>query len=261
MMVDLSPVQAGQMQDDLALQPGDQITLLSRYRGMATLRGEVKETGEKPLSGPTQLLDFIRLSGGGFTADADATEIELMRAGQPLQKIDLEEVASGQRASNDPSLEVLPGDVVFVPNDEKKRFSIVGGVRKPGAYPVKPGMTLMDAVFTAEGFTPTASLKQFILAPADPADDRLQALKASVVPAKGSGKKSADPKSALAPSANSLALIDYKKLQTGELNFPLRPGDRILVPEEAPHQPRQSFLDSALRLLPFASLFLVGGGR
>jgi polysaccharide biosynthesis/export protein len=65
LVIDLSPVQSGQMKDDLELQPGDQVTVSSRYRGTATLRGEVKDPGEKPLTDRTKLLDFIRVSGGG----------------------------------------------------------------------------------------------------------------------------------------------------------------------------------------------------
>jgi protein involved in polysaccharide export with SLBB domain len=260
LIVDLSQVRTGQLKDDLELQPGDQITVMSRYRGAATLRGEVKAPGEKPLTGRTQLLDLIRIAGGGFTENADPTAVEILRDGQPNQKINLDTVASGSQNSDDPKLEVLPGDVIFVPNNENNRFAIIGGVRQPGAYRLKTGMSLIDAIFAAQGFSQTATQKQIIVAPDNPSDERFKSFQT----ANGSGK--AKPSSAAQnptapggpPAADSkLFVVDYKKVLSGEQNIALRPGDRILVPEEFPRQPKAGILDSALRLLPFASLFLI----
>jgi protein involved in polysaccharide export with SLBB domain len=338
MVLDLSRVRTGQLKDDLKLQEGDQLTVMSKFAGTATLRGEVTTPGEKDLNGETQLWDFILKAGGGFTEKADRTRVQLVREGQPTQVIDLVEISSGVRRSDDPKLrvqpgdvifvptgtailrgavetpgekvlgntrqlgdfirsqgggftsladrtrvqiirdgktvqtvdltqvangqlspddpklEVLPGDTVFVPNDEKNRFVIVGGVKKPGSYPVKPGMSIFDALQSAEGFSERASRKKIVIAPADRFGPDGQ-LKPPSNGGKSRGKKAENPEDL------GLVVVDLKKLQSGDEKqyVAIHPGDRIFIPEEPPQDGRRrkpSFLESVTRLLPFASLFM-----
>lgn len=341
MVLDLSRVRTGQLKDDLKLEEGDQLTVMSRFAGTATVRGEVTTPGEKDLNGSTQLWDFILKSGGGFTEKADRKRVQIVRDGQPAQVVDLVEissgtrrsddpkllvepgdvifvptgaavlrgevttpgekvlgvsrqlgdfirsqgggftdladkrkvqiirdgktvetvdltqVASGQRSPDDPRLEVLPGDTVFVPNDEKNRFVIVGGVKKPGSYPVTPGMSIFDALQSAEGFSERATRKKIVIAPADRFGPDGQ-LKTVAAPTGKKGKK------AEAPEDLGLVVVDLKKLQSGDEKqyVAINAGDRIFIPEDPPQDARRrkpSFLESVTRLLPFASLFMGAG--
>jgi protein involved in polysaccharide export with SLBB domain len=46
---------------------------------------------------------------------------------------------------------------VFVEQSNSKRISVIGAVAKPGTFPIIPGMTVVQAVSNAGGFTPLAS--------------------------------------------------------------------------------------------------------
>ncbi len=46
---------------------------------------------------------------------------------------------------------------VFVKEYNSKRISVVGAVHKPGTFPMTPGMTVVQAISMASGFTPMAS--------------------------------------------------------------------------------------------------------
>jgi protein involved in polysaccharide export with SLBB domain len=340
LMVDLTNARRGIIKDDLPLQEGDELTVLSKFAGTATIRGEVKTPGEKELSGQTQLWDFVLTAGGGFSDKADRKRVQVIREGEPTRALDLlavergikrsddpeyeiragdlvfvptatanirgevktggerpigthtqlydfimiaaggfnedadrtnvmikrgdkeitvniTEVANGTRSPDDPALEVLPGDQIFVPNNEKKLFVIVGGVAKPGRYPVRPSMTLLDALAEAGNLSPNASKKQFVVAPAE--------LFNPDGTVKGLPK---DPKEAAAlaqkakkdPSALGMRVVDIKALIKGDptQNVPVNPGDRILVPEEPPRQQRNkpSFLQSILQMVPLAGMFM-----
>lgn len=50
-----------------------------------------------------------------------------------------------------------PNVSVFVEQTNSKRISIIGAVAKPGTLPIVPGMTVVQAVSSAGGFTPLAS--------------------------------------------------------------------------------------------------------
>jgi polysaccharide export outer membrane protein len=52
-----------------------------------------------------------------------------------------------------------PQVTVIVTIINSQRFYILGEVMKPGAYPMLPGMTVMQALSSASGFTPFAKMK------------------------------------------------------------------------------------------------------
>ena len=341
LLIDLSAVRSGQLKDDLELQEGDQLTVMSKFSGTATIRGEVRTPGEKDLNGPTQLWDFLLKEAGGFTDKADRTRVQIIRPGQTMRTIDFIKVANGVIRTDDPQLAIQggdtifvpmgvaqlsgavktagdhplgtvtsvrdfiaggggladnadtthvelrrdgklvkvinltdvhagspddpetmlrPGDVVMVPTNEKNLFAIVGGVKKPGTFPVKPGMTLLDAVAAADGFTEKATHKQFVVAPAALYGPDGKPKQPLVGPADKKGKsKGADP-SAL----NGMIVVDYKLLLKGDpkQNVAINPGDRILIPEDIvnPNQRHKpSFLQSIMQMVPLAGMFMTGG--
>ncbi len=370
--VDLSKVRAGQLKDDLELQEGDRITVQSKFSGTATLGGEVETPGEKELLGQTQILEFIRSSGGGLkpgadrrrvqvirgsgdpvvidltaiergdrrsddpmlevrpgdrifvptstatlagqvknlgvkslgdstsvydfinnaggglTDKADPARVQIRRNGKLLRTVDLTRVSAGLISSDDPDLQIEPGDIVFVPDDSRSRFVILGGVTKPGAYAVKPGMTLMDAVSAAENFSTTFDRKRILIAPGtlynekgeftagdaeagsaeepaagkQPAEDadspkgrKPEASRDNQEKKRRGGKRKTVQED---PEAYGVKVVDYKKLVKGDLtqNPTIRPGDRILVAERDPQQQRDNFgggiLGGLARLLFFA---------
>jgi polysaccharide export outer membrane protein len=104
--------------------------------------GEVQKPGEYPYAAGLSALNAIA-TAGGFTPLADQTTINIKRAGGLNWDV----------LPLDGSVQIGPGDTVRV---EKGAFYILGEVQKAGAYPYSPGMTVLRAVATAEGWTPRA---------------------------------------------------------------------------------------------------------
>lgn len=52
---------------------------------------------------------------------------------------------------------------VFVEQTNSKRISVIGAVAKPGTFPMIPGMTVVQAVSNAGGFTPLASKDETVV--------------------------------------------------------------------------------------------------
>lgn len=118
-------------EEDTTLGPGDVF--------------DVNVFGEKELSakyqiGPDGTIRFPFLgvvSVGGKQADAIAQEI-----GRELK---------------DRKILLDPHVSVFVAQSNSKRISVIGAVAKPGTFPIITGMTVVQAVSNAGGFTPLAN--------------------------------------------------------------------------------------------------------
>jgi protein involved in polysaccharide export with SLBB domain len=129
----------------------------------------VKSPGTKVIGEASNIYDFIINVGGDFTEDADRTSVTVTREGKDgkqEKKIDFTELSSGVRSLDDPELQILPGDSIFVPDTSRKQFTIVGGVQKGGPYPCGKGIPLIDAIDKAGGFSERFDYKRIIIAPA-----------------------------------------------------------------------------------------------
>jgi protein involved in polysaccharide export with SLBB domain len=254
--VNVAEVINGQRRADdpeLQVRAGDTVFIPS---AKAILRGEVKAPGEKAIGATDNLWDFISSAGGGFTDAADRSKVQIIRGDKVVRTVDFTQLTRGAGNGQSPELEVQPGDIVFVPNDEPARFAIVGGVKNPGRYPARPGMTLLDAVAAAGGFTDKVTHKQFVIAPADSYDAEGK-FKGKLPGSGKSGKPKKEDDEDLA--TYGLKVVEYKRLIKGDpsQNVVIRPGDRVLIPEDQPDQKSRGggVFGSILRLIGVAGMF------
>ena len=56
-----------------------------------------------------------------------------------------------------------PDDLIFIPDNFDKRIIVVGAVRTPSVIPYREGLTALDAVLSAGGFTEFASQNSVIV--------------------------------------------------------------------------------------------------
>lgn len=106
--------------------------------------GEVKNPGEYAYTSGLTLLNAIA-QAGGFTPLANTSTIAIKRPG-----------AEGElRAVVQAGMPISPGDTLRV---EKAAVYIIGEVKRPGEYPIPPGLNLVTAVAQAEGYTELADL-------------------------------------------------------------------------------------------------------
>lgn len=125
--------------------------------------GEVRAPGPYQFAGDLSLIEA--LARAGSTATTAAPQVLVIRPAQntessgpilPTDKADAEVIrislsdlqSGGLTRSN---IALRDGDTIFVPRAQLVYIS--GQVRSPGAYPVEPGMTLLQALSLAGGVT------------------------------------------------------------------------------------------------------------
>lgn len=134
---------------DIVVVPGSQGSALS-----AAALGEVVRPGPADNLRPgATLLDLMKAAGGP-TPNADLKNATLHRVGTegPIP-IDLE--ALWVRGDVSLNQRLVSGDALAIPRNKANYIYVLGGVSKPGAYPVRGGETFADIL--AQGGTPTES--------------------------------------------------------------------------------------------------------
>jgi polysaccharide biosynthesis/export protein len=131
--------------------------------------GEVNSPGSYPLTRKTLLVEAMAMAGG-VKQEADheimivrpqknhATQTPLLpdqADPSELIKVRLRDVLEGENSQN---IEVLNLDTIFIPRI--KVFCVTGEVKRPGEYTFMKGMSLLQAVSTAGGFTEKAARKK-----------------------------------------------------------------------------------------------------
>lgn len=130
--------------------------------------GEVRSPGKYPMTGQMSLIEA--LAAAGSTTQNASTELLLLRprdanAAQPLTpdqvdqanvtRLSLADLQQGRLSQN---LILMEGDTIFVPKAE--RFFITGQVKSPGAYVYERGLTVLQAISLAGGFTDKGSSRR-----------------------------------------------------------------------------------------------------
>lgn len=132
--------------------------------GIVNVFGSVKDPGTFELEEQRALFDVIALAGG-FTLDADLEKVQIVDL-RP-ESYNVQTVNIKGFLNNDPSANpmVRPRTIVYVPSTQLAPeltipINMVGQVLRPGAYRVVAEKSrLMDAIFTAGGFTEGADIE------------------------------------------------------------------------------------------------------
>jgi polysaccharide biosynthesis/export protein len=168
--------------------------------------GNVARPGAYPLTRTITVVEAVSLAGGLATGSGGrpvsvgtAVVVRARPGDRPDQPRLPEEVRPQDRVSvslnaalaGDPqhNVEINNGDTVFVPN---LVFYVTGQVKRPGRYSYEDGLTVLQAVTTAEGFTDKASVRR-----------------THIIRERGQAKEKVDV----------------------SLEDPVRPGDTVVVPE------------------------------
>lgn len=154
-------------------------------------------------------------TSGAITLRRNTTLLQLLAQLGSLQNTDLNNsfvLRNGEKLSADfyklvikgdisQDIQLRPNDVIFMPDNFDKRIMVVGQVRTPGVVQYREGMTVLDSILSAGGFTEFA----------DPND-------VTIV------RKEEDKVRKIEVKLKSV-------MKKGEIDkdLPLKPGDRILV--------------------------------
>lgn len=135
-----------------------QVTVLVKEstQNRVTVEGAVRLPGVFPVVGSMTVLQALA-KAGGLTEQADSRRAVLLRkdaSGDVSQQpIDIAAIRQGRLQD----FILLQDDRIVVQDAIYNRFTVSGAVGQPGVYPLKEGMTVMQAVATAGGMTRLAN--------------------------------------------------------------------------------------------------------
>lgn len=206
------------------LQSGDTIVVpRTDMVGTVMVLGQVTKVGAVPLK---RAMTFREVMGmiGDVTVEADTEKITVKREGQAEDtKIDYKAAMQGDPSAN---IAIQPGDTIWVPQLETSFFTVIGGVNKPGQYPLKGKLMLSEAVGVAGGPMPSVG------------DLR----KVQIMHAGAKDLKSMDT-----------VTVDLTKVIKGTLQEPLiKRGDVVYVTE---HKQKANILQVLQSIVPFGWMF------
>jgi polysaccharide export outer membrane protein len=135
---------------------------VDQYRSQfVNVLGEVRNPGTYPLTGDMSLMELIARAGSVLpTASGEILIVHRVKVTQwetddsqapEIHRVNLSNLHAGQLGH----VLLLDGDSVIVPRAET--LYVFGEVKTPGAYPVQPGMTVLQALSLAGGLTVNAS--------------------------------------------------------------------------------------------------------
>lgn len=152
---------------DFRLRDGDQIFVPIREKdiNLYGIFGGVRNPGYYEYSYRDSLKDLILL-GHGLALNADSVQAELVRFNQDNKTsqtiiLPLKDILRGLK----PDVHLLPDDRVYIKTrsnfNEKQQVLVLGEVKFPGFYAIKPESTyITDIIKQTGGFTPLASLEE-----------------------------------------------------------------------------------------------------
>jgi polysaccharide export outer membrane protein len=129
------------------------VTITQYRRLRASINGQVNRSGEINFRQGDTIMNLLSAGGGYISDRADARRATLRRKGsRELIPIDL--YALTVFGDNSQNYELLDGDVLDIPEEQRNRIMVLGQVRAPGLYPYRETMRLMDAVSVSGGEVP-----------------------------------------------------------------------------------------------------------
>lgn len=152
----------GEDPSSITLEPDDIVSVGQSLARQVTVMGEVDRPGfvEMPRDGAFNLLSAIAVSGG-FTETANASNV-VVRRGNSIHRLDANSLAydSGKKAFT-----LQAGDVVIVGEMTIYTVTLMGEVKSPGLIeiPADSGLTLLEAIAVAGGYTPNANPKRIVV--------------------------------------------------------------------------------------------------
>lgn len=120
--------------------------------------GAAGQTGQITLRRHTTIMQL--LAQIGTINEIDLENAYILRSGKKLN-VNFEQLVRKGDSSQDAGIEA--NDVIYLPGGYSNRIRITGAVRTPGLIPYADGMSALDAVLSAGGFTEFANQNNVLI--------------------------------------------------------------------------------------------------
>ncbi len=143
-------------------EPHVSVFVEEHYSQRVTLVGELKSPGTYDYPRKMRLLDVLSLAGGLTEKAGRTAQVRRMGENQDAANtiiVDLDSML--QQGHSELNIEINGGDIIFVP--AAGNFFISGAVVRPGTYPIKDELFLLEAISTAGGFKGYADPDDIVL--------------------------------------------------------------------------------------------------
>lgn len=138
---------------NVEMRAGDTLVVGTSVLGFAGVVGSVRSPGLYAVRAGHRLSDLYAVAGG-VTDHADSAHAVLRRADGTQLEVNLEALL----ASGSNNLEMLKGDVLFVPARTVGDVAVLGAVTNPGRYPVGRDERFSTVVARAAGLSTSGAL-------------------------------------------------------------------------------------------------------
>lgn len=153
-------IAAALQQGEYLVNPQVNVTLQEYRSRQISVVGQVQQPGRFTMERDLNLVDAIAQAQGTTTEAADyAVLIREGDSGPERFTVDLRNSLRGPNRQNFPQLR--DGDTVFVP--EAAKYYIYGQVNSPAEYPLRPGLTVLQALSIGGGLTELASVNKITI--------------------------------------------------------------------------------------------------
>jgi polysaccharide export outer membrane protein len=153
-IVDLTPLTGdGESIEDFKLQPNDisLVPSLLQQRPIFVTGAVLKQDQYSIAESRVHVLKALRMAGGPEQDVADLSNAVIIRVNGDTIPINLENLPNP--GSADESNFLSPGDLLHIPNAYKEdKVNIVGAVVRPGQYPIKRPVDMIEAMSLAGGW-------------------------------------------------------------------------------------------------------------
>ncbi len=208
----------GDVSHNVPLKPNDVVLIPNIKDKKVFVLGEVNRPVVVPLKPDVTLVESISRAGG-VTQDADLLGALLIRDRHILPVNFDKLLRQGDVSHNVP---LKPNDVVLIPNIKDKKVFVLGEVNKPLVVTLKPGVTLVESISLAGGFTRDAQSRNVLIVRGGLGDPTLVTIDVDAITKKGNIAQ----------------------------NVPLQPGDIVYVPKTLIASVTKFFDDLKIILTP-----------
>lgn len=130
-----------------------QVSVFVKEYARISILGQVRSPGSYQMKENLTFTQALSLAGG-FTDVADTSRVKIIRtidSKKETIEVNVDQILD--KAATD--VEIKANDTIIV--EEYGRISIIGQVARPGVYNLKKGLTVLEAIGLAGGFTSTAA--------------------------------------------------------------------------------------------------------